>query len=78
MGRRKDSNCVICNKAIITNKTGLCLDCYYEDNKRKTVEHWLSTGDTGCSVTTTIRNGIRDYIYEKQNYCCSICRIPNK
>lgn len=47
------------------------------ENKRLTVEKWLQTGDTNCSIMSTIRNAIRDYIYEKQNYQYAICGLPN-
>lgn len=60
-----------------TNKSGLCIDCYKEKQKEDKIKLWLETGDTGCSVNTTLKNCIRKYIYEQQNYCCEICGISN-
>ena len=33
----------------------------------------MKTGDTGCSISTTLRNGIRRYIQAEQDNKCAIC-----
>ncbi|BEU14669.1 NinG recombination protein [Bacillus phage CM1] len=71
---RKTKNCTRCDKAIYhNNQTGYCLECFNDIRRENILNHWLETGDTGCSVNTTIRSVIRDYIYEKQKDRCSIC-----
>lgn len=72
-------NCKICGRKISNSTlTGLCHNCWVNENRRITVENWLKTGNTNCSVQTTIRNSIRDYIYKKQNYKCSICGLSTE
>ena len=46
--------------------------------KEEKIKKWLETGDTGCKVSTTLRNCIRDYILNSQNGKCSICGIGTK
>lgn len=78
MPRKKTGICSNCGKAIDNrNQSGKCYSCLNKQQRQEKVEKWLVTGDTGCSVASTLRNAIRDYIYEKQNYCCSICGMPN-
>lgn len=70
--------CSNCSKKLskITQST-LCRECYLEIKRAETINHWLTTGDTGCQPGTTLRNAIRDYILEAQNNQCAICNVPN-
>lgn len=66
--------CKECNKKLSkATKSGLCLDCYTNQRHQFTIETWLQTGNTGCGVATTLRNCIRQYIYESQENKCAIC-----
>lgn len=69
--------CLNCGKET-HNKKFCCYECRktYENNQK--IKAWQETGDTGCATTTTLRNCIRDYIFEHQNGKCSICGIENK
>lgn len=71
------SFCLNCNKQIHKNKTGYCITCLKIVKDKEKIEKWLKTGDTSCAVGTTLRNGIREYIYRRQNYSCAICGIKN-
>jgi len=66
--------CKICShKLAHNNKTGYCYPCWIQQKRQATLQLWLETGNTGCGVATTLRNCIRDYIYEQQNNLCAIC-----
>lgn len=68
--------CSKCGKPICSqNQSGLCQDCLRNKEKEEKIKKWLETGDTGCKVSTTLRNCIRDYILDSQNGKCSICGI---
>lgn len=70
--------CKNCGKQITNkSKTGLCSACYKEYAKQTKIEHWKLTGDTGCSIATTLRNCIREYILLKQNRKCGICELTD-
>lgn len=71
--------CKNCGKKIINrNKSGLCQNCLIEERHKNKIKNWLETGDTGCKAGTNIRNCIRDYLYEEQDYKCAICGIENE
>lgn len=75
----KGKICQGCGKAIYDdNVTGYCKNCLTKVNRQETIVKWLETGDTGCGVATTLRNAIRDYLYEQQDHCCAICGMPNE
>lgn len=70
--------CKNCGKYISHDSKGdLCYNCRVAKNREETVNHWLETGDTGCAVSTTLRNAVRDYILESQQHKCSICGISD-
>lgn len=77
------TKCTVCGKTIHTcyttvyNKSGMCRKCLTEANRKKKIEHWLKTGDTGYAVSSTIRNAIRDYLYREQGNKCAICGMAN-
>lgn len=72
----KGNLCKRCNKKIYSqNQTGYCYDCLVEVRRQETLKKWKETGDTGCGVSTTLRNCIRDYIFQKQNEKCAICNL---
>lgn len=74
--RRK---CSICGVEIGNqNQSGLCPTCLKNKNNEEKIQKWKETGDTGCIATATLRNCIRDYIFEKQNRQCAICGMNNK
>lgn len=60
------------------NHSGLCIECYRQKVNEEKIKNWIETGNTGCGVSTTLRNCIRDYILKKQEYKCAICNIENK
>lgn len=71
--------CNICGKQLShTTKGNLCYSCFVVKNREETIKHWLETGETGCNVSTTLRNAIRDYISTMQHDKCAICGIENK
>ena len=71
--------CEICGEKIChENKSGLCASCLKEEKDKEKIQKWKETGDTGCGVSSTLRNCIRDYIFEKQNKQCAICNIDAK
>lgn len=68
--------CKICGERIYHgNQSDLCVSCLKRTRDDDRIKLWQETGDTGCSVSSTIRNCIRDYILEKQNKVCAICGI---
>ena len=70
--------CKKCGKTLCRqNQSGFCQKCLVEERRSEKIKHWLSTGDTGMKVDTTIRGIIRDYILQEQEYKCSICGIKN-
>lgn len=73
---KSNNKCLNCGKK--TNNIYFCsYDCNREYNKKLKIRHWKETGDTGCGVSSTLRNCIRDYILETQNGKCSICGIDS-
>lgn len=72
--RKAPHQCLNCN-AVTNNKYFCCPRCQKEYGKKQKIKAWKETGNTGCSVKTTLRNCIRDYILEKQNFKCSICGL---
>lgn len=70
--------CVVCGKYLsYGHKNPYCYEHYIEYKNNEKINHWLNTGDTGCGVSTTLRNCIRDYILHNQNNKCSICGIES-
>lgn len=76
-GSNNNNNiCLNCGKP--TNNTYFCSrSCNREYNKKMKIKHWKETGDTGCGISSTLRNCIRDYILESQQHKCAICGIAN-
>ena len=71
--------CLDCGKPLKKgHKTPYCLEHYRQHQREEKISNWLSTGQTGMSVDTTIRGAIRDYILQEQNCKCAICGIPNQ
>lgn len=58
--------------------SGLCYKCLVSKNRNDLINNWLKTGDTNCGISTTLRNAIRDYIFDSQEGKCAICGIPNE
>lgn len=82
INKRVDSStsrqCLNCGEIICRdNKSGLCQKCYRKKMNEEKLAHWLATGDTGCQTGASLRNCIRDYIYNKQNGLCAICGMSN-
>ena len=72
------AECKMCNKVLsYGNRSGFCQQCLIIYNRKKKLENWLSSGETGCAVDTTIRGVIRDYILESQDNKCAICDMKN-
>lgn len=68
--------CSVCGKQLSAgNQSGLCQECYRKKVNEDKIAKWKETGDTGCKVSTTLRNCIRDYIADKQEHKCAICGI---
>lgn len=77
MSKCKDK-CIVCGKPLIYGHlTPYCYIHMREKQNQDKIEHWLETGDTGCGVATTLRNGIRTYILNEQNCKCAICGMKN-
>lgn len=71
--------CKVCgNKINYSNKSNLCASCLRKEKDEEKIKEWKETGNTGCGVTSTLRNCIRDYIFNKQNKQCSICHMDAK
>lgn len=71
--------CSICGEKINPgNKSGLCQSCLKKKKDEEKIQKWQETGDTGCGVSTTLRNCIRDYIFQKQDKKCAICGIDDQ
>lgn len=60
------------------NKSGLCPSCLKKKKDEEKIQKWKETGDTGCGVSTTLRNCIRDYIFQKQDEKCAICGLDGQ
>ena len=75
MGRGySNDKCVVCGKNLTYGHiSSYCHEHMIEKRNRDRIEHWLETGETGCGVSTTLRNGIRKYILDSQDGKCSIC-----
>ena len=68
--------CQICgNKIAHSNQSNLCVSCFKKTQANEKIRIWKETGNTGCGTSSTLRNCIRDYIFEKQNKQCSICHM---
>lgn len=79
------ANCPMCGKEIHTlygrkryNKSGMCKECLIKHNRKEKLDNWLKTGEVGCSVSSTIRGVIREYLYEEQDNKCAICGMKNE
>lgn len=73
-----DDKCIICGKNLTYGHlTDYCYIHLKEKQAQDKVKHWLKTGNTGCCISTTLRNGIRRYIQNEQNNKCAICGISN-
>ena len=69
--------CKNCNKLIDSRSiSGLCIECRRDKEAKDKIDLWKRTGNTGCSVNTTLKNCIRTYILEKQDNKCKICGLP--
>ena len=77
MGNKKTWNCKNCYTPIYPNKSCLCKECLKMINNQKKIYNWLEYGDSNCKIGSTIRNCIRDYIYQKQDNKCAICQMSN-
>ena len=74
-----NDKCIVCGKNLTYGHvTPYCNVHFQERRNEEKIQHWLKTGDTGCGIATTLRNGIREYILKEQGYRCAICGIPNK
>ncbi len=75
---KKTSYCKNCGcKLSSNNKSGYCQICYIEKRNNDKINYWLMTGDIGCTVGSTLRGCIREYIYKSQNNRCAICNNIN-
>ena len=71
---QSDDKCIVCGKNLTDGHlTDYCYKHLKEKQATEKVDCWLKTGDTGCCITTTLRNSIRRYIREQQNNKCAIC-----
>ena len=71
-----DDECIVCGKKLAYGHiTQYCYKHLVEKRNQDKIDNWLKTGDTGCETATTLRNGIRQYIFESQNRQCAICGL---
>ena len=76
---KESRKCLMCNEKISNhNQSGLCPTCLKKKNNEEKIQKWKETGDTGCVAASTLRNCIRDYIYDKQEHKCAICGMVNQ
>lgn len=74
-----DDTCIVCGKPLTYgHKTPYCRIHLNEKQNKDKIDKWLQTGDTGCAVSTTLRNCIREYIYNFQNNKCAICGLTRE
>ena len=67
--------CLYCGKP---TKNKYCSHkCQKAFRDAEVIKRWKETGNTSCAPQTTIRNAVRDYIYQKQNNQCAICGLKN-
>ena len=65
---KSSRTCTGCDTQIsYYNKSGMCPKCLKEKQDKEQIDKWLQTGDTGYSISSTIRGCIRKYIYDEQN-----------
>ena len=79
MGRKisDDDKCIVCGKKLTNgHKTPYCQEHLRIVRNDEKIKYWLKTGNTGCGVSTTLRNSIRQCILDCQNGRCAICGIP--
>lgn len=69
------NKCNLCKCEKRLYRSGLCVSCWKHLQDQLKIEKWLKTGDTSCGTKTTLRNGIRDYIYNRQDNKCAICGL---
>lgn len=67
--------CLNCGKPV--NNKYCSPQCRKAIRDAEIITKWKATGDTSCAPGTNIRNAIREYIYQKQNYQCAICGMQN-
>lgn len=73
-----DDKCIVCGKNLTYGHiTPYCYTHMREIKNQEKIKKWLETGDTGCGVSTTLRNGIRKYIFDSQDHKCAICGMGN-
>ncbi len=68
--------CLYCGKET-TNYKFCNGECNKKYMKKRKIDEWLLTGNTGCGISTTLRSCIRDYILDKQNHKCLICGLDD-
>lgn len=72
-----NDKCIVCGKNLTYGHlTPYCHVHLKEKQNTEKINHWLKTGDTGCGISTTLRNGIRQYILDSQDGKCAICGLP--
>lgn len=75
---KSSRTCTGCDTQIsYYNKSGMCPKCLKEKQDKEQIDKWLQTGDTGYSISSTIRGCIRKYIYDEQNGKCAICNMDD-
>ena len=68
--------CIVCGKKLLSGHiTNYCYNHLKEKQRAEKLEKWLNTGDSGYSVSSTIRGCIREYIMKDQNNRCAICQM---
>lgn len=71
-----DDTCLLCNKKLAYGHISpYCRQHFLEQRNKEKIERWLKSGETGCRIGTTLRNGIRQYILNSQQGKCAICGI---
>ena len=76
---KPEDKCLVCGKELkFGHKSQYCQEHYIEHRRNEQISHWLSTGETGLGIDSTISPVFRNYIMEQQKHCCAICGMSNE
>lgn len=66
--------CLQCGKELKTSQTKFCSnECSSLYRKEETIKKWLETGNCGKNCNGALPESIKEYLFKKANYKCSVC-----